>query len=415
VLEVKQWVERRSWLAPALLFVSAVVLLVVTMRSPANLVDLHVYLMGGAALEQPGTLYSVVYTGQSPIVNHIPTQPLPFIYPPVAAMMFYPLIFLPFVMAGLVWQVGTLAAAYGIVRIAQLLIGSGSHRDAMLWTAGLIWLEPVRICLNMGQPGVFLTLAVMYAVYSKRWWVSGLLVGLAAGVKLTPAITGLYFVGTRRWAAVVFSGVVFFATLGLSALLVPDETHFYFTRLMGRFAVPVGSAINQSWRGGISRILGHDAGHDALVLTAITGTAVLAVLAWRALGAGAAPRDALGSLLVIELFGLLASPISWVHHWIWLLPLMIWLFQGRWRDQPGARALAWAWVVTTFFSFPSGLAFIQPDVWQFSRPWYLAWAALVYIVLTVATLGWIAVTGRRLRARPKPVTDSHTVPGVVRP
>ena len=53
-----------------------------------------------------------------------------------------------------------------------------------------------------------LVLAVLYAVYSTRWWLSGLLVGLAAGVKLTPAVSGLYFLGVRRWGAVVFSAVV---------------------------------------------------------------------------------------------------------------------------------------------------------------------------------------------------------------
>ena len=114
-------------------------------------------------------------------------------------------------------------------------------------------------------------------------------------------------------------------------------------------------------------------------------------------GAGAAPRDQLGSLLVVELFGLLASPISWVHHWIWLVPLIIWLFRGCWRDEPGARKLGWTWVVITLVSFPSGLALAEPSVWQFGRPWYLAWAGLVYVVAAVATLAWMVATGRRVR------------------
>jgi alpha-1,2-mannosyltransferase len=390
--------DRRRLLAPLLLFVSAAVLLGVTIPSPPNLVDFHVYVLGGAALDRPETLYSFVYSDQSPMVGQSPTEPLPFIYPPFAAMMFYPLNFLPFGVAGLLWQLGILAATYGIVRITQLLVGGGSHREAMLWTAGLIWLEPVRIALDLGQVGVFLTLAVLYAVYSRRWWVSGLLIGLAAGVKLTPAITGLYFVGVRRWAAAVTSAVVFSATVALSALVVPGETHFYFTGLINRFAVPVGTAINQSWRGGISRILGHDAGHGALVLAAVAGTVALALLAWRALGVGAQNRDRLGSVLVVQLFGLLVSPISWVHHWVWVVPLIIWLFRGRWRDKPGARVLGWVWLAVTFLSFPSMLALAEPSVWQFSRPWYLAWAGLVYVVAALATFAWIVVTGRKIAA-----------------
>ena len=87
-------------------------------------------------------------------------------------------------------------------------------RVAMLWTAVGIWIEPLRSTFDYGQINVLLVLAVLYAVYSTRWWLSGLLVGLAAGVKLTPAVGGLYFVGARRWGAAVFSAVVFLATVG---------------------------------------------------------------------------------------------------------------------------------------------------------------------------------------------------------
>ncbi|MDX1892780.1 mannosyltransferase [Mycolicibacterium sp. 050158] len=383
--------DRRRLLPPLLLLLSAGILLGVTIANPPDLVDLHVYVLGGSALDRPDTLYTFVYADQSP------DQPLPFVYPPFAAIAFWPLSLLPFVVAGLLWQVATLAAVYGIVRISQRLVGGGTHRAAMLWTAGLIWLEPVRVSLDLGQVGVFLTLVVLYAVYDRRWWVSGLLVGLAAGIKLTPAITGLYFVGMRRWGAAVFSAVVFFATVGLSLLVVGDQVRNYFTRVMGDTSVnPIGIAINQSWRGGISRIVGHDAGSGSLVLTAIAGTAVLAFLAWRALGGGPEDRDRLGSVLIVELFGLLVSPISWVHHWVWVVPLVIWLFCGPWRGRPGARVVGWGWLAITFLSVPSMLALAEPSLWQISRPWYLAWAGLVYVVAAVATLAWIVVTGRRV-------------------
>ena len=290
-----------------------------------------------------------------------------------------------------------MAALYVAIRISQRLMGvpAGPHgrRLAMLWTAVTMWIEPLRSTFDYGQVNVLLMVAVLWAAYTTRWWLSGLLVGVAAGIKLTPAISGLYLVGVRRWAAAAFSAVVFAATVGVSALVVGDQTRFYFFHLLGdaHRVGPIATSFNQSWRGGISRILGHDAGFDPLVLAAIAVTAVLAMLAWRALNA----TDRLGKLLVVELFGLLLSPISWTHHWVWLVPLMVWAIHGPWHRLPGARIVGWGWLALTIIGVPWLLSFAQPTIWQISRPWYLAWAGLIYIVAAVATLGWIAVTGRR--------------------
>lgn len=353
-----------------------------------NLVDLHVYLGGAASLDHPGTLYQYTYGDKTPDFL------LPFTYPPFAAMVFYPLQLLPFDLVAFFWQIGIIVALYGVVRVSQRMLGRDTDpRLALLWTAVGIWIEPLRGTFDYGQINVILTLAVIYAVYSNRWWVSGLLVGLAAGVKLIPAISGLYFVGARRWATVVFSAVVFLGTVVLSLLVVGDQARYYFTDLLGdaRRVGPIGTVFNQSWRGGISRLLGHDAGYGPAVLVGIAVTAVLALLAWRAIGGSGGDR--LGAIIIVSLFGLLLSPISWTHHWVWLLPLIMWLLHGSLRDRLGAQILGWGWLGLTLIGVPWLLSFAQPTIWEISRPWYLAWAGLIYIVATLATLGWVATTG----------------------
>jgi alpha-1,2-mannosyltransferase len=378
--------------AAALLAISIAARLAWTYLVPngANFVDLHVYVGGAGALDHRGTLYDYVYADQTP------DFPLPFTYPPFAAVVFYPLHFIPFGILSFAWQLGTIAALYGVVRVSQRLLPGpdGGRRIAMLWTAVGIWIEPLRSNFDYGQINVLLVLGVLYAVYSTRWWLSGLLVGLAAGVKLTPAVSGLYFVGARRWAVAAFSAVVFFGTVAVSALVVGDQTRYYFTELLGDASRvgPIGTSFNQSWRGGISRILGHDAGYGPLVLAAIAVTAVLAVLAWRAVGGA---TDRLGAIVIVQLFGLLLSPISWTHHWVWLIPLMIWLLHGPLRDRLGARILGWGWLALTLIGVPWLLSFAQPTIWVIGRPWYLAWAGLIYPVATLATLGWIAASRRR--------------------
>src|ERR1700753_53716 len=245
--------------APMLLIVSIAARLGLTYLVPhgANFVDLHVYIGGGAAIDHPGTLYSYVYADQTP------DFPLPFTYPPFAAVVFYPLHLLPFGVVAFGWQVATMAALYGAIRISQRLMGVPAgpqgRRVAMLWTAVSIWIEPLRSTFDYGQVNVLLMVAVLWAVYTTRWWLSGLLIGVAAGIKLTPAISGLYLLGARRWAAAAFSALVLSRRVGVSALVVGDQTRYYFVDLLGdaRRVGPIATSFNQSWRGGISRILGH--------------------------------------------------------------------------------------------------------------------------------------------------------------
>lgn len=380
--------------APLLLVLSVAVRVGWTYLAPngANFVDLHVYVGGSAQIGTGHRLYDYVYADQTP------DFPLPFTYPPFAAVLFYPLHFLPFGLLSLLWQLGIVAALYGVVWVSLKLLdpaGAPDSRLAAAWTALGVWTEPLRSTFDYGQINVMLVLAVMWAAYSSRGWLSGLLVGLAAGVKLTPAVSGLYLLGVRRWKAALFSVVTFLGTVAVSWLVLGDEARYYFTDLLGdaRRIGPIATSFNQSWRGGISRILGHDAGYGPWMVLAVVLTAVLAFLAWRAVYRPEHP-DRLAAMLVVQLFGLLFSPISWTHHWVWLIPLMIWLWYGPLRDLQGARVLRWTWLVLVLVGVPWLLSFAQPTIWQIGRPWYLAWAGLVYPLFTVVTLGWMVVSGR---------------------
>ena len=157
------------------------------------------------------------------------------------------------------------------------------------------------------------------------------------------AIALLLVFRENPYAFALLSGVVFFATVGISLLVLGDQARFYFTDLLGDAGRigPIGTSFNQSWRGGVSRILGYDAGYGPAVLAALAVTAVLAVLAWRAIGGAS---DRLGAILVVQLFGLLLSPISWTHHWVWCVPVALVLWTEA-RQHIWTLAVFWSHVV----------------------------------------------------------------------
>ncbi|WP_225433637.1 mannosyltransferase [Mycolicibacterium mucogenicum] len=390
-------------LAPVVMLGSVVVSVIV--NSATDPIDFHIYVLGGAALEQPGSLYHTAYLDPA---HH---ETMPFVYPPFAAMVFYPLHFVPFGLAVTAWRLGIIAALFVVIRLSQKMIGVVDDRVAMLWSAGAIWLEPIVGNIKHATIGVFLMILVMAAASGSRWWLSGLLLGLGTGIKLTPAAGGLYCAGMRRPATAGFAATVFIATLAVSSLVAGDRVRYFFTDFIGQDKLfTYGNVYNQSWRGGIARIVGHDPGMGPLVWTAIAATALLAACAWWALGdAGSAP-DRLGRLLVVMLVALVASPVSWTAHWVWLVPLLIWLLHGPWREAPGARWLWWAWAVTTLAAVPNMLAQLQVNRWEISRPWYEAWAGLIYPILTLATLAWLVATGLAARRRQHPPTGT-TGPG----
>ena len=142
VSDTRPRLDRLMGLAPALLAVSVIIRLASTMISyfvtGDFFFDLHVYVVGGAALNHPGTLYDVFY------VDPVKGEHLAFTYPTFAAMVFYPLHLLPYGLLAFLWQVAQVAAVYGSVRLCQRFLGNDDNRRvAMLWTAAALWLEPV--------------------------------------------------------------------------------------------------------------------------------------------------------------------------------------------------------------------------------------------------------------------------------
>ena len=203
--------------------------------------------------------------------------------------------------------------------------------------------EPATTNFALGQVNIILCWAVVEDVLGRRRWFTGALVGVAAGIKLVPAIFIVYFLLTRRWRAAAVSAGVAAATVIVGALVMPRSSRLYWSglgELQNRVAGDplrgdgVDQVGNQSVLGALHRLTGE----DMRVVWVLIGAVILiiaGVRVWSVRG----PGQAVESLVVLALAGLLVSPVSWTPHWIWITPLVIVLLV-RAKDDPERVGMA---------------------------------------------------------------------------
>ena len=303
--------------------VSALVLLclgiVAWATSRATLVDLAVYRAGAGAVLDGRSLYDA----------HPPGSILPFTYPPFAAIALVPLAWLPQKPAEALF---TLASLLALVRVCAVLLTVsgrgrfGGARPAQLlvvYVVAALCSEPVARNLAYGQVNLILMWLVVEDVLglgARTPRTQGLLVGIAAGIKLVPASFALLFLVVGRVRAAVLAGAAFLATVAAGFLLQPSASHEYWTGLLfdpSRVG-DIGAVVNQSLLGLLTRTLPDGLVRASWIVLALATFALCLTLArwyWRR-------GLRVVALALVATAGLLCSPISWSHHWVWFVVLL---------------------------------------------------------------------------------------------
>ncbi len=273
-----------------------------------SLVDLKVYRLGGSTLlEDAAGLYDARLAG------------LPFTYPPFAAVVMVPFALLPWSVAVSIWTLGTFVS---LIAVWRLCTASALASPVLLAVvAGSLLLEPVRETLGFGQVNLMLCALILYDVLSpKPRPARGIWIGLAAGVKLTPLVFFGLLLITRQWKALGYASAAFAATVLVGFAVTPHGATEYWTALVAETTRIGGLAFssNQSWNAFLIRITGDLDGGGliwlALVGLTIAGGLWLTRLLWLR-------NERLAAVSITALIGLLCSPVSWSHHWVWIIPL----------------------------------------------------------------------------------------------
>ena len=256
--------------------------------------------------------------------------------------------------------------------------------------AAAMALDPVWQTLFLGQ----INLILLALILTDVWLVSrgssrlavGVGVGIAAAIKLTPAIFIVFFLLARRTRAALVAAATF-AGCGLIGFLVaPDASRLYWRHLFfdtRRVGAPYIS--NQSPYAAVIRIAngqGHIGAWWIVVplVFAVIGLATATVLARR--------QDWLGAAAVTGTTGLLVSPISWAHHWVWVLPALVLLLRAGHRIAAGAGYLLFA--VAPFWFTPHAAG---PREYGFH--WLVTLVANCFLLAGLAFLGYMALTQLR--------------------
>jgi len=285
-------------------------------------IDLGVYRMGGQTWLHGGDLYrQVLVTG---------ALRLPFTYPPAAAVLLAPLALLPMTAAGTVLTVASVALA-GVVLAVFVRRLAGSPRVAgSLWAAGwllpaALLLEPVRSTVAYGQINIVLmALVTLDALTTAPRWPRGVLTGLAAALKLTPAAFVLLFLLRRDYRAAAWAAVSFAAVTAAGFVLAGPDSARYWTAIVFQTSRPgsPATATNQCLQAVLARA-GLDPHTPPGAAAWLLLSALVLVAAWRGMRYALAAGQPCLALSLNAFAALLISPVSWSHHWVWAAPALL--------------------------------------------------------------------------------------------
>jgi alpha-1,2-mannosyltransferase len=279
-----------------------------------RLVDLDVYRDAGRSVLDGRPVYA--------FLGH-PPQRLPFTYPPFAALLAVPLAVVPFSVAGWIWTAGEMATTAAIVAVA---FRPALRRCGRWWplalgilTGALQQMLPLRDEIKFGQVDELLVLlCALDCLLLLHRRAGGALIGLACAVKLTPGVFIVYLLVTGRRRAAATATAVFVAASLVAAGALPHDSKSFWTDALWhseRLRANDGTS-NQSLRGMWLRAV-HD-GHLGAALWVLSAV-VVAVIGFSRAARAATAHDELVGVALTGLLALLLSPVSWIHHFAWLL------------------------------------------------------------------------------------------------
>lgn len=388
---------------------------------PGSMLDLQIYRWAGLVVRHSGDLYG----------SHFPNHHLRFTYPPITALIFAMLSLLPMPVLGWLFTVAGIMSLAVVFWLAWGVLGykpPAMRAAVTLLAAGIaLWLGPVRQTLGFGQVNLLLMLVIIADFrLPDSSWAKGAGVGLAAGFKLTPLIFIPYLLLTRRFRAAGVSLGTFALTIIASLVLLPNQSsQFWFGGLFLNSGRTGNNAYvgNQSLNGALARLLGSESAarpYWLVVSVVVAALGLLLAAKWARRGS-----EMIG-ILTCALTGLLISPVSWAHHWVWVAPAIAVVIDLAVRHGPllsspqdalrepgrARRWLPWAYgslalaLAMPFFTVPESLVPMSAAQGHGTHGIQLL-TGNVYVIVGLVVLGLLGLASIRVSMNLSSLTGSR--------
>lgn len=320
-----------SWISWAIVVALTIGVSFDTSLNLRYLLDMHVYVQGAEHF----------WTGNQLYDTYFPTrhEGLPFTYPPFGAVVFTPL----WLLTEVIGQTAT-ERVLTVVSVIALWLVAKAIVKATKTTLPVSVILAICMCsltvlstLDLGQINIVIMALVIVDVSRvfKRIPL-GVLVGIAAAIKLTPLVFGLYFlilwIVRKRPQGLVGMLAGFFGATALAWVFHPGNSLTYWAQTLlstGRIGEP-WYAKNVSIQGLLARFPELSAAGTIWLVSALGVIGLTALAVFKILRDDDSLQSRLLALLMVALVSLLCSPVSWHHHWVWIGPLacILW-FNGH--------------------------------------------------------------------------------------
>jgi alpha-1,2-mannosyltransferase len=225
--------------------------------------------------------------------------------------------------------------------------------------------EPVRETVNFGQVNLlllFMATADVLLLIGPGRRLGGIGIGIATAIKLTPGVFILYLLVTKRWRAAAVATATAGAATWLAATIAPDASRVFWTDAFWNTDRIGNTAFisNQSLMGFVSRLNPGEPNKLLWLLLVVGALAVWAIRVRKAIR----QKDEMAGLALTGIIGCLVSPITWIHHLVWVMPavflLFEWGFDKSWATKRERRnMLIFAWCSLALLS--------SREVWIFAH------------------------------------------------